>query len=174
MDKKGVYTYSSVQVNLPEVIADEIITWGKEKIEDSELFIPKEDYAHGREEEPHVTVLYGIHSTLPNESIKLLNTQPKFEIKLKTISLFTNNDAFDVVKIDVVSFNLTYMNSLLKDNLKNTQHFNGYHPHVTIAYVKKGKCSDLSVNKTFNGIKWEVSSLIFSSKDGDKTPIRLK
>lgn len=172
-DKKGIYAYSSVQLNLPEVIADEVINWGHKNIKESDLFIPEDDYVHGREEEPHVTVLYGIHDALPTESNKLLEGKSAFEVQLKYITLFKDNAYFDVVKIDVSSNSLTHMNNLLKSKLENTQNFHSYHPHVTIAYVKKGKCSDLNLDGTFNGIKWKVNSLIFSSKEGSKTPIRL-
>lgn len=160
-------------MNLPEVIADEVITWGRKNIKESDLFMPPDDYSHGREEEPHVTVLYGIHSLLPTESMKILEGKPSFNIKLKNVSIFTENTVFDVIKIDVVSFSLAYMNNLLKASIDNTQSFNNYHPHVTIAYVKKDKCSSLAENKTFNGIGWEVNSLVFSSKGGTKSPIRL-
>ena len=173
-DKRGIYEYSSVQINLPEVIADEVILWGQKKIKDRDLFTPPEDFIHGREEEPHVTVLYGIHCQLPIEIIKLIVNKPSFDIKLNNISIFTNNTAFDVVKIDVESPNLNYYNNLLKNNIDSTQCFNNYQPHVTVAYIKKGKCFDLCGNTEFKDIKWKVNSLIFSSKNGEKTPIRLK
>lgn len=172
-DKKGVYDYSSVQVNIPEVIADEIISWGKKHVKESELFMPADDYTHGREEEPHITVLYGIHSPAPTESAKLLEGKSPIELKLGKISIFTSNSAFDVVKIDVISSGLHHMNALLKTHLLSTQHYDEYRPHVTIAYVKKDRCYQLEKNDTFDGLTWKVNSLVFSSKSGTKTPIRL-
>lgn len=161
-------------MNLPEVIADEVILWGQKKVKDRDLFTPPEDYIHGREEEPHVTILYGIHSQLPTEVAKIISNGLTFDIKLKSISIFTNNAAFDVVKIEAASTSLNYLNILLKNNVDNTQHFNNYQPHVTVAYIKKGKCSDLCGNTDFQDVKWNVNTVIFSSKNGEKTPIRLK
>jgi len=163
-----------VQVNLPEVIADEVILWGNKKVKDKDLYTPPEDYIHGREEEPHVTVLYGIHSQLPTEVAKIISNGLSFEIKLKNVSIFTNNAMFDVVKIEAISPSLNYFNSLLKNNINNTQHFNNYQPHVTVAYIKKGRCSDLCGCTDFKDVKWNVNTVIFSSKNGDRTPIRLK
>jgi 2'-5' RNA ligase len=163
-----------VQVNLPEVIADEVMLWGYKKVKDKDLYTPPEDYIHGREEEPHVTVLYGIHSQLPTEVTKLISNGLSFDIKLKNISIFTNNAMFDVVKVEAISPSLNYFNSLLRNNVGNTQYFNNYQPHVTVAYIKKGKCSDLCGGVDFKDVKWNVNTVIFSSKNGEKTPIRLK
>jgi len=169
-----MYEYSSVQVNLPEVIADEVMFWGHHKIKEEDLYTSPEDYMHGREEEPHVTVLYGIHCQSSTEVTKLIVNKPSFDIKLSNISIFTDNAAFDVVKIDAASPSLNYYNSLLRNNIDNTQCFNNYQPHVTVAYVKKGTCFDLCGNTEFKTTKWKVNSLIFSSKNGEKTPIILK
>ncbi len=51
------YDYASTQVNLPGDIAKRIMDWGKENIPDEEVF-DEED--KGREDNPHITVLYGI------------------------------------------------------------------------------------------------------------------
>ena len=166
----NLHEYSSLQINLPRSIATGIIHWGQDYIDNDSIY--KNDNNFGREKEIHVTVLYGIHSQLPDESIKLLTKQLPFEVHLGEISLFTNNEEFDVVKITVSSPKLIKLNKLLKVNLKNTQTFPDYNPHVTIAYVKKGRCSNLAGRKDFNDIKWTVNTLIFSSRTGDKTPIR--
>jgi 2'-5' RNA ligase len=173
-DKKGLYEYSSLQVNLPYMLSRQIISWGKEKIQDVEVYSHPNDFIHGREEEIHLTILYGIHSQYPEETISLLANQSPFEISLGAVSVFDSNQNFDVIKIDASSPSLFHMNYLIKTNLKNTQKFISYKPHVTIAYLKKGKCSDLAMRTDFKGIHWKVNSLIFSSKNGIRTPIRLK
>jgi hypothetical protein len=174
MDKKGLYEYSSLQVNLPYMLAHQIISWGKEKIKDTEIYNHPNDYIHGRENEIHITILYGIHSQYPEETISLLADQEPFEISLGAISIFDSNQNFDVIKIDAFSPELFRMNYLIKINLKNTQKFISYKPHVTIAYLKKDKCNNLAMRTDFKGIHWKVNSLIFSSKNGIKTPIRLR
>ena len=95
---------------------------------------------YGIETEPHVTVLYGFKDEVTAEQVFDLVKQTiplkPIEIGLKGISMFSN-PKFDVVKFDVNSPELTKLNSALKQ-LPNKESFPDYHPHITIAYVKKG------------------------------------
>lgn len=172
-DRRGLYQYSSVQVNVPDILADQIIDWGDEKIAEKDVYAPPNDYIHGREDEPHITLLYGIHAHTPIESRLLLSERPPFEVKLGQVSIFTTNVEFDVVKIEVTGPELFKLNNLLTSNIKNTTHYVNYKPHITISYVNKNACKDLIGNKHFEGWKWTVNSLVFSSTNGQKSPIRL-
>lgn len=173
MGKRGQYDYSSVQVNLPKLLAKQIIEWGNEYIADEDLYAPGKDSTHGREDEMHVTILYGIHTELPDRVKELVSNQPPFQVKLDKISLFTSNEAFDVVKVGASSLSLVYLNHLLKNSIANTQNYPSYKPHVTIAYVKKGVCKEIPDKDAFDMITWTVETIVFSSKNGEKTPIRL-
>lgn len=167
------YAYSSTQVNLPPTLQSKIIRWGEEYISDSDLFVDPNDISFGREDETHVTVLYGLHSDRPDDVRKLLTGVDSFEIELGKISLFTWNDKFDVVKIEAFSDELHRLNKLLS-RLPNTQMFSIYKPHVTIAYVKKGHCDKLINNMNFVGKTWMPESIVFSTKQGVKTTIPLE
>lgn len=171
--KAGLYPYSSVQVNVPAIISNQIIAWGKEMISEIDIFSPPNDLIHGREDEIHITLLYGIHSQNPQKTNLLMRRQFSFEIELGQVSIFTTNDDFDVVKIEVISPSLFYLHNILKNNIFNTICYANYRPHVTIAYIKKNLHRGLIGKKYFDGWRWTASSLIFSSKDGLKTPIRL-
>ncbi len=170
-DKGSVREYSSVQVNVPQVIAEEIIGWGQDKIGDQELYMAQD---RGREDEIHITVLYGIHASSPTRVESLLKGAIPFVVSLGTVSIFTINADFDVIKIDVMGSYLFHLNRTLKENVHNSQVFPSYKPHVTIAYVKKGVGRELVGSNAFKGISWKTNSLVFSSKMGGKTPIRLK
>lgn len=95
----------------------------------------------GLEEEPHVTALYGFHDEVTAEDVKEAAkkySRKPIAVKLTGISLFqSKNRPFDVVKFDVNSAELGRLNKRLQ-KLPNTNEFNDYHPHMTIAYVKKG------------------------------------
>lgn len=173
MDKRGQYDYSSVQVNLPKLLAKQIIEWGNKHIADEDLYAPGKNSTHGREDEMHITILYGIHTESPNKVEDLLANQPPFQVTLNEISLFTSNEAFDVVKVGASSLSLVYLNQLLKNSITNTQNYPSYKPHVTIAYVKKGAYEEISDEDAFEMLTWTVETVIFSSKNGEKTPIRL-
>lgn len=161
--KKKKYTYSSVQVELPENLAHEIISWGKRNITDQEIY-----QNLGREDDIHVTALYGIHASSPKSTIELLTNFAKFEIKLGKISVFKNSDFYDVVKISVESSKLHQLNKQLK-KLDYTNSYPKYVPHVTIAYVKKGKGEKFVGNSYFSGKHFISNQVIFSSRNGRKT-----
>jgi 2'-5' RNA ligase len=171
--KVGLYPYSSVQVNAPAIISNGIISWGEEMISDRDIYSPPNDFIHGREDEIHITLLYGLHSQHFQETSTLMASQLSFEVELGQVSIFTTNDDFDVVKIEVNSPSLFYFHNMLKSNVPNTNCYATYRPHVTIAYIKKNLYKNLIGRKYFNGWRWTANSVIFSSTDGQKTPIRL-
>lgn len=170
--KIGVkYDFSSTQFDLPKDLAQSIIDWGKEKISDDDVY--SEGKKKGRENEMHITLVFGIHDESPDKLMELVQDFGSFEIKLGEVSRFIKNKKFDVVKIDIESEKLKKLNKLVVDNIRNKQTYPIYNPHCTIAYVNKGKCTDLSGNKEFFGQKFEVNALTFSSKNGKRSEIRL-
>lgn len=171
--KLGLYPYSSVQANVPIIIANQIIQWGDDLIQDKDIYSPTNDLIHGREEEIHITVLYGIHYQTSEQTESILCRQSSFEVKLGCISIFTTNQDFDVVKIEVISPGLFYLNHLLKTTVLNTPSYLSYKPHATIAYVKKDSYNHLIGKNDFKDWRWTNNSVIFSSTNGQKTPIRL-
>ncbi len=171
--KTGLHPYSSVQINLPNILADQIVRWGQSMINDRDVYNPPNDLIHGREDEIHITLLYGVHSESPEHTQSLLSREQPFEIRLGRVSIFTTHEDFDVVKIEAMSPSLFYFNHLLKVNLQNTPSYDTYRPHVTIAYIKKNLYANLVGNDNFTDWRWTASSVIFSSTNGEKTPIRL-
>jgi tRNA nucleotidyltransferase/poly(A) polymerase/2'-5' RNA ligase len=107
--------------------------------------INKEDIynkeGYGIEKEPHLTILYGFHDEVTADDVFNLYKEnaplKPIEVLLSGISVFENPE-YDVVKFDAHSDILTKMNEVMKQ-LPNTSKFPDYHPHVTIAYVKKGE-----------------------------------
>jgi hypothetical protein len=164
------HDFSSTQFNFPDDISDKIINWGKKNIPDSEIS-EASDNSGGREDEIHVTVLYGIHDGCPKETEKLLKDVKPFKITLGKTSFFSN-EKFDVLKLEVNSQDLKALNKLLSEKLEFTNKYT-YVPHVTIAYMKNGTAKKYANDDTFMGIKIQVSEIVFSSKDGDKIPIKL-
>jgi 2'-5' RNA ligase len=165
--------YSSIQLDLPERLADEIISWGYDNIPEKSVFFNPDRPSFGREDNIHITVLYGIagRDTISGVESILKDTKP-FSVRLGKLSLFSNQ-VFDVLKIDVDSPDLHHMNSILVKNLDVAQTYPKYIPHVTIAYLNKNKGEKYKGLKEFEGEKFQVNSLIFSSKDGTKHKIKL-
>ncbi len=97
---------------------------------------------YGIEKEPHTTVLFGFHDNVDLDEIKKVAKKvlkKPLTVKITGISTFESKGApYDVVKFDVESKELFRLNNLMR-KFPHTSTFNDYHPHMTIAYVKKGE-----------------------------------
>ena len=168
---EGDYSYSSTQVNLKDPLSQEIMDWGQENIPDEDLYT--DDDNMGREDTPHITVLYGIVTQEADEVIEVLADEGPVKITLGKISLFENDDNYDVVKIDIESEDLARLNKLLADNLENENDFPEYKPHITIAYVEQGSGKLYSGSSEFEGREVSFDQIRFSTKDEESTFIDL-
>ena len=117
-------------------------SWKKiqDLIDDEDVYTEEGYQSYGRETEPHVTILYGLHATIPDSDIEdLVDTIKPTKLTLKKITIF-ENDKFDVVKFDVTGVSegrLSKMNKKFAE-LPHTTDYPDYHPHATISYVKSG------------------------------------
>ena len=166
-EKESEREFSSTQINLPKPLAKEIIAWGYENIPDSYLY--SED---GRELNPHITVLYGLRDESPNKVKEILEQEKSIKLKLGKISAF-ETPGYDVIKIEINSPGLHKLHRLL-ESLPHQDNHPRYNPHVTIAYVKKGKGKRVIGNGIFDGEIVESQKIMFGSKNGEKTIIELK
>lgn len=162
------YSYSCVMFNLNTKDANKVLAWSKKNIPDDVLFT---DGEKGREDEIHVTVLYGLHDNGPKEVTKIVKKFKPDDISFGEISKFESGK-FDVIKITVDGPILHKMNKALKA-LPYTSNYPKYQPHCTLAYVQKGSCDHLLGKRHFDDWKVELDSVVFSPADGDKTRIEL-
>lgn len=171
--KKGqTYDFSSTQVDLPQELSERIISWGKNLPED-EIYT-EEDGDHGREDEIHTTVLYGLIDESPDGVASVLEGVKPFKVSLGKITAFLTNDKYDVLKIDVDSPEMVKLHYALEDKLPNENTFPIYKPHVTIAYLKKGEAEKYIGRTDFKGEKFKAREILFSSKNGDKIPLGME
>jgi hypothetical protein len=161
-EKKGVtYDYGCVMLkfNIGQLV------WGdiQDRIEDSELCNVGD--ANGRENDPHITLLYGLHSEVKLSDV--VNTCKKFEPVTVTFDKvdYFENDGFDVIKFNVSSEQLSSYNELLK-KLPHTNSYPEYKPHLTIAYVEKGLGKEIC--ERFRDIAFSIESktIEYSMADG--------
>jgi hypothetical protein len=121
----------------------------------------------GIETEPHVTILYGLHSDeIDDNDVIHTCTSGVASVLLHNISCFENKD-YDVLKFDVRSSFLHGMNEELS-KLPHTTDFPDYHPHCTIAYLKPGKGKKYM--EEFGERSFEVfpTKVVYSKPDGTK------
>jgi 2'-5' RNA ligase len=167
--KYGVtYDYSCTKVDLPKDLADSIMKWGRDNIKKKDLHI-EDNVAKGRENDIHVTVLYGIVDENPKETAEVVAKAKPFEVRLGLINAFKDNKKYDVCKIEVESGDLEKLHYDLEEKVKNENTFPTYKPHVTVAFVKKGAVDHLIGDETFKGKTFKVSNIVFSDgKNDDK------
>jgi len=130
----------------------------KDDIEKIQSQIQKSDIydqeGYGLETEPHITVLYGIHTADPETVASSVDCRV-VSYSLSGLSLFENSE-FDVLKCTVVSDDLHELNKQCTDRLDYTNDYPDYKPHLTVAYLKPG-----------TGKKYlDIDSVIF---EGEKT-----
>ena len=109
-------------------------------IDPEDLYTEEEGY--GMETDPHTTILFGLHNNeVETEKLKqeLLNINeiPGNITGMSSFNGEETNRPYDVVKLDVESELLHGLNQKIKQ-YPHTNEFPEYHPHITIAYVKKG------------------------------------
>lgn len=166
----GVYRSSTTQVDLPEDLGKEVIAWGKENISDDDL-VDDEKNSMGREDEMHVTVLYGIQEDTPDSFRKIVEGVAPFEVRLGLVTLFRDKKEYDVVKIDVEAPELHTLHDGIKNSSVNKSTFPTYVPHLTVAYVKKDSGNKVLGSDEFKGKVFKVDSVIF--KDTKKNEIKI-
>lgn len=166
--KNEVYEYGCAMLyfDLPEL---DIIS---SKINTDDLYTEEGNRGYGIEDEPHLTLLYGLHDTV--EESEVFNIIVKYDIsdlKLYNVSAF-KNEKFDVLKFDV-GYPVKGGSFLRKINkelsgLPHTTDYPDYHPHSTIAYLKRGM-SDKYI-KMFKDKEYIVNPkyIVYSKPDGTK------
>jgi 2'-5' RNA ligase len=136
-------------------------------INTEDLYQP-EDPSKGLETDPHVTVLYGLHSDVSDDDIQSLVDQidgDKLNLNISGVGVFENKD-FDVVKFNIESEYLHEINSMFR-SLPHNSDYPDYKPHVTIAYVKPGTGKNYK-DDSFKHSLPKVNKMVYSKVDDTK------
>lgn len=173
-EKKGdTYSYGCVMLyfDFPSIKGIQ------ESIKQEDLYTETEDRSYGFEDEPHVTLLYGLHEEVSEKDIfDRLKVYKIDDLLLTNISAFENNK-YDVLKFDVEDgvSGANYLHKMNKalTELPHTTDFPNYHPHSTIAYLKPGKAKEYI--QQLKGTQHIVKpvSLVYSMPSGEKVNIKV-
>ena len=141
------------------------------------LYEPKDDPTYGKENEPHVTILFGLHNDISDKDIEAEIKKIKVpRIELGKVSSF-KNDLFEVLKFDIISDDLMKLNKKFSE-FPHTTDYPNYHPHMTIAYCKKnegGRYIEL-LNKYMednDSLVINPTKIVYSKADGTKKNYKL-
>ena len=170
----GPFKFASTQIHLPSTLGEHLMTWGKENIPDEALA------ADGRENEPHVTVLYGLENDERETIQELVTGFGPIQLALGETAFFEAPD-YDVVYCKVNSSDLFRLRGRL-ETLPHTSTHATYTPHATIAYVKSGMGKlftgryidfpmDAVIPLPSMGNGFSVDVFYVSGKDGGLRPI---
>jgi 2'-5' RNA ligase len=161
-NKKETYDYGCVMLYFKFTDLKTI----QKKIDKKDLY--KKGNKYGFETEPHVTLLYGLHSEeIADKKVLDSVKDVKYgKLKLHNISMFDNPD-YDVLKFDVSGAGLSSANRKLKE-FPYTSDYPKFHAHSTIAYLKKGKAKEYIEKFKDEEFKISPSHLVYSKPDGTK------
>ena len=170
MRKQAGYDSSTAQVMVPSgPIRDAILAYGG-TIPDDILYVDA-DGGKGRENEPHITIQYGLLDRTPDRVRHAVADTGPIRIALGTVSRFCTNPLYDVLKVDVDSPTLHRLNALVVANVPYDSEFPGYHPHLTLAYVRKGKGKEFDGSPRLAGLKFTATTVQFRTLDEARTNI---
>lgn len=132
-----------------------------------------EEKEYGREIEPHVTILYGLHDDEieEDEVIELLKSLKLPTVNFSQVTSF-DNEKFDVLKWDVESDQLNLYNKIVTLMFPFTSKFPDYHAHCTIAYLKPGTAKKYyDKEKVKSEIHVPIWKWVYSKADGKKISV---
>ena len=171
-------TYGCLMLELAASFSDEEkfgegANWRKfaPDIDQEDLFFDENNpnpSGYGFEDDPHVTIKYGLHADVKPEEVleKAMSVlREPVTISLVGLTLF-ENEKFDVLKYDVESEQLRSANAAVSE-LPNTDKFPDYHPHVTVAYLKPG--TGQKYVKEMEPVELVSAELVYSDADKNKT-----
>jgi len=142
---------------------------------DEEDIYDDADNEYGYEKQCHATILYGLHEEDidKNKLFKDIKSLKPIKCEINKIDIFENDD-YDVVKFNVVvNDELKKYRKLFKDNYPNTQTFTSFHPHLTIAYLKKGEGKKY-IQKLIEPFEINFNEAVYSDHLYNKKYFKLK
>jgi hypothetical protein len=144
-------------------------------IDPQDIYTEEGDRSFGLEDEPHTTLLFGLHQGVSTEDVQdVLDNFAFGTCTLYNASTF-NNSQYDVLKFDVKGDNLHEANKELRQ-YPYTNDFPDYHPHTTIAYLQPGTSKRYIEMLEGQEFTLTPTHAVYSKPNGDQVelPIKLK
>jgi len=169
-EQSGGIDYGCLMIYFDEQTQQNIVKYCEE------TFNPEILAEFGIEDEPHITCQYGFKDDITIQDITDFinqNVKKPLDINLGQISRFDCED-YDVIKIDVDSPDLHKLSKKIRKHFESSLQIDypDYHPHVTLAYVKKGSIPHIDGDNMFNGKNYVFDDFIYSDKNNEKFDIK--
>jgi len=151
------YAFLLLDVEMPEIIRRI-----QSEIPEEDLYTEEGPDKYGLEKESHITIYPCMDNDTDPEMIKpILIPLSDVEIRIMNISIFDGSTKnYIVLKADIESLELDEMNNAMKNIAVSHSEFKEYHPHITIAYIKKN--SDTYKQFLQGGLDIEVNPIKYT------------
>lgn len=162
------HDFASTQIELPSELAADVRSIGQA--------IKPEDLVR-LEHVPHITLKYGLHTNDPQPVRAILAAEPSIDVKFGRTEVFSagdNGGDSDVLVVKVFSPDLRRINARIKRMLPHTETHPQYHPHVTVAYVRKGRGQKYVDRGDLEGKTHTFNEVRFATRGRRKTTISLR
>ncbi len=165
--KSGPHSNASTQINLP--------TNAAAKMREASMRIPDDDLgADGREDEPHVTLKYGVKDDIGLVSQAVASQKP-FNVTLGRTHVFeagTVGEGQSPVVAEAHAPELRTLHDLLDKTVGTREDdFPEYRPHATLAYVKPEVANKYEGLNWVEGVSFSVNGIVLSGKGDARTVI---
>lgn len=162
-------TKGCLMAMIPKESSDAILKFNKQLINDNDLYIENGEY--GRENECHITIRYGFIKDLNELEIRqLIQKQKPFMAELIGLDKFVSAPQYDVAMFKVSSPVLKKLHEMSGIYL-NESDYPDYNPHLTLAYVQKGKFPHV---KEGLRLKVPINEICYSPIQGGKSYFKLE
>lgn len=164
--KVGPHKHSSVLFVLPSGSAAKTMEIA-ERIPDEELGVD------GREDDPHITIRYGVKDDVDFLG-ELIGDQKPFSATLGKTHVFEVSESSAKqapVVVEVDAPELHALHDLISEKMGTRADDFEYKPHVTLAYVNPEFASKYDGLDWCEGISFEVSSVVLSKKSGNRVSV---
>lgn len=153
---------------VPKKYAEAILRFNHKLIKEEDLYTEGTEY--GREIEPHITIRYGFLKDLNELDIRqLLKGHKPFMVEIYGLNRFDPSPKYDVAMFKTSSPVLKQLNEL-SGIYPNECDYDEYRPHLTLAYVQKGKFPHVKEGFKLNV---PISEICYSPISGGKSYFEL-
>lgn len=139
-----------------------------------ELYEEEDNDDYGIEDMCHVTLVPCLDKHMNVEELKKeLMELGKYSVLISNISKFENDD-YDVLKCDVGSQNLLKTNDKIRSKFPTFSEYKDYHPHMTIAYMKKGMADKYLQDSIMPLLVLKPKCFIWSGSNEDESDVNIE
>ena len=161
----GPHSYASTQIQAPVEVAQKVATL-------ADKILPRHLYK--REDEPHITCLYGIEADDVEAVKNLVADFGPVRVTLGKTATFPSTAASvgETLYVEVDSPDLHRLNKLLK-KLPHTSSFPTYVPHLSVGTLFPGESQKYAGLADLDGTTFTATHLTFSERSGRRHDVWL-